>query len=145
MRKGCGVIVCAKEKRKATARNAVRSRRIKKPKTIPARYKPGFLAATDRRHSEAKIAQSALTQFVTALGGPEHISPQQLALCERATWLNFWCQRMEQDLLAGKAVDPGKYSQLVNSLLGTLKTIGIHRVAKPVRRLSEVIAEHAQQ
>lgn len=108
----------------------------RKPRAIPDRYKgPGFLALIDRRYRPAKAATVALGLFVQSLGGD--LSPQQMALAERATWLHVRLQEIEQAYLAGQGLDAPEYSQLTGTLLAVLKALGLKREARRVLTLKE--------
>jgi hypothetical protein len=119
--------------------------RGRKPRTVPTRYRPGWLADVDKRYAPARIAGSQLYELRTALGSEENLSPQQLALTERATWLHIRLQQLEREYLAGNGLDAGEYVQLIGAQTSVLRLLGLHRVAKRVPRALEYAASVAAQ
>jgi hypothetical protein len=117
----------------------------RKPRTMPDRYRPGWLMAVDRRFAPAKIAEAQLQALAEALGGVDELTPQQRALCERATWLHIRLQQMEQQYLAGEGLDAPEYTMLVGSLTSVFRLLGIHRRPRLLPRALDYAAQVAAQ
>lgn len=110
---------------------------------LPARFKPGFAWQLNRRSSLARELARELWDLWQDLGGLDSLSAQQRTLVERVVFLRRQILEHEQQALSG---DPGKltpneYAAAVNTLIGLLKSLGIERQARPVRRLADIIGE----
>jgi hypothetical protein len=76
---------------------------------------------------------------ISDLGGREHLSEAMLSLCHRAATLEVELERLEGQLSLGANVDLDAYSRVTNTLRRTLESIGLRRVAGPVR---STVLEH---
>ena len=116
-----------------------------------AALKPHGLAGIDGRSAVARVATDFRDELVDALGGAEHVSPQQSRLVELACVEHVIVRHcdgflLEQDTLLrgrGKAkrllpvlADRARHAAFLASLL---KDLGLERRAKPVRRASEIM------
>ena len=116
-----------------------------KPTDLPAKYRRRFPWDLDRRCAAVREVAADLVELWTALGGVESLSPQRLWLIERVVFLRRRMLAFETAVLNEDKLpfDYGAYSNLANVCQGHLRTLGLDRVAKPVRNLREVMDEKA--
>ncbi len=72
------------------------------------------------------------TEIATDLGGAEHISEGQRALCRRAAVLAAIVEDAEARWADGQSFDLPEYLSAVNSLRRILATIGLERRQPPI-------------
>jgi hypothetical protein len=119
-----------------------------KPTLLPARYRPLFAWALDRRSKPCREIAADQYELWQALGGVEGLSPQELAMVERIVFIRRRILDYESALLHNSTcgegntpkpvcMDHGVYTNHVNVLLGLLKALGIQRRQRPVKRLHE--------
>lgn len=115
------------------------------PTQLPARFRQGFPLALDRRCKAVREVAADLLTLWQDLGGHEALSAQQLWLCERVVFIRRRVLEFEAAALAGKDLpfEAGVYSNLANVLVGYLRTLGLERKARTVRRLADVMREGA--
>ena len=112
-----------------------------KPTALPDRYQRLFAWDLDRRCSAVREVAADLTELWQDLGGVEHLSAQKRWLCERVVFIRRRVLAYESDVMAGReaSMDAGTYSNHANVLQGYLRTLGLERSARPVKRLHEHI------
>jgi len=117
------------------------------PTTLPARYRPRFAWKLDRRCVAVRELASDLVELWQDLGGVESLSVMQLALCEPVVFIRRRVLEFESAMMAGKTppFEAGTYSNLANVLLGHLKTLGLERKARSVKRLADVMGKVVNQ
>jgi hypothetical protein len=122
-----------------------------RPTQLPARYRPLFAWALDRRAKPCREIAADQFELWQALGGVEGLSPQELAMVERIVFIRRRVLEYESALLHNSTcgesdakrpvcMDHGVYTNHVNVLLGLLKALGLGRRQRPVRRLHEHLA-----
>ena len=122
-----------------------------KPTALPARYRPLFPWSLDRRSKVVREVAADLVDLWQSLGGVDALSPQELAVCERITFLRRRIVAYESAVMHNNALQPGQeprplelthgeYSNHVNVLLGLLKSIGLGRRQRSVRSLRDVMS-----
>ncbi len=113
-----------------------------RPSELPARFTAGFAWDLDRRSQVAREVAADLWTLWQDLGGVEALSTQQLWLCERVVFIRRRVLAYETDVLAGRTptMDAGTYSNHANVLQGYLRTLGLERRARNVRRLADVMS-----
>jgi hypothetical protein len=120
------------------------------PTELPARYRTRFAWALDRRSKVVREIAADMVELWQDLGGHESLSKQQQWLCERVVFLRRRTLAYESALLHNQSkradepemplpMDAGTYSNHVNVLLGLLRTLGLERRSRPVRRLHHVM------
>jgi hypothetical protein len=109
--------------------------------TLPAKYGEDFVTRLDARYRLGREVHRRLQALMSDLGGEAALSHAQRSLCERATWLELAIQHEEMRLGSGSGIDIGPHTQLVNTLVGLYKTIGIKRAAREAR-LSDYLEAH---
>ena len=114
-----------------------------KTSELPERYSEDWLAKLDGRTAIARVIRDRLEDLQTDLGGRDQLSYQQRSLTKRAVWMECIIEQQEIALSRGEAVDQGKLTQAVNSLIGLLKTLGLERKAKDVPTLQQYLASRA--
>jgi hypothetical protein len=82
---------------------------------------------------------------VADLGGADLLSESQVSLIKRASALECELEAMEGRLSLGEAVDLDEFGRATNTLRRTLESLGLGRVPRAVKSLSEHIAEHYPQ
>ncbi len=102
----------------------------KKPKTMPARYRPGFMSRMDGREVVTQALQAAYDSILDDLG-EEEPSFLKCQLVERCCFLAWKLREIETGMILGKQSDEqlGRWIQMVNSLVGLSKTLGITKTA----------------
>jgi hypothetical protein len=130
------------------------------PTTLPARYVRGFPWRLDKRCAAARDVSAFLGQLWLDLGGVEGLSVQELALCERATFIRHRILAYESAVLhnslplelrgADKEDRPlpmtaGEYSNHANVLVGLLKSLGLKRRPRDVGDLQSYLRTEASK
>jgi len=114
---------------------------MSKPQDLPDRYTPDWLEKLDGRTRLAQVVNDRLQILTTDLGGFDSLSYQQRSLAKRAIWMEAVIEQQEAALARGEDVDQGKLTQAVNSLIGLLKTLGLHRKAREVPDLQSYLKQ----
>jgi hypothetical protein len=112
----------------------------KKPITVPASYRRGFMADLDNRFRLPRVLIARRDAYVEDHGGTESLSRAQGCLIDRAVYLEALINEMESVHASGGGIEHAVYGQTVNTLLGVLKALGLKRAAKAVPSLREYIA-----
>lgn len=100
--------------------------------------------AVDRRSAVSKDLIYYRDSFLSGLGGPDNVSPQQRVLIERAAVLTVKVKLLEGALLSGSPTFPDQtYLAYVGHLRRLLETIGLVRVAKHMGVI-DTTSPHAQ-
>lgn len=110
---------------------ATRKRKPRKPRSIPENFEPGFLAQLDQRSKVTIALRTNYDTIIDDLGGPDAVSHIKAGLVERFVWLHAVLQSLEHELVSSPEMQVellGKWSTLINSLLGLARTLGIERV-----------------
>ena len=100
-----------------------------KIRALPERYRPGFLQKIDARTALAVGLNTSFQRIVDDMGGLAALSHLQLALVERAVFLEFRLRQFEAAMLAGTAdpEDTGRWVQATNAYMGVARTLGLKR------------------
>ncbi len=114
-----------------------------KPTVVSGQFTPGFLADLDGRSVVARGLKANLDALMTDLGGEDMLSYQQQSLCERVVHLEALIRGMETGLARGEDIAPSSYAQMINSLVGLYRTLGIERRATEVVDLRQYLAERS--
>ena len=104
----------------------------KKPQTIPAKFKVGFLSSMDGRTDTAKALRANYEELVADIGGPDELGRVKRVLVERFVWLEAILQSIEHELVSGqidKGEALGRWIQAVAVLTGLAKVLGVERKA----------------
>ena len=118
-----------------------------KPKTVPAKFKSGFLAEMDGRTELTKALKANYQTIIDDLGGDEEISHIKNALIERFVWLEAFLHTLEQRMAAGElSTDEalGKWTQSVNALASLASKLGMNK-AKSGRWVETLMVAGAPQ
>jgi hypothetical protein len=98
--------------------------------TIPVRFQPRFWADADRRVALIRAIEGRVERLKLECGADSYAKQ---TLAERAIFLITCLETNELNALDGtKALDPGVHTQMLNSLCGILKVLGIDKQAKRV-------------
>jgi hypothetical protein len=113
-----------------------------KIKSLPTKYTSNVLCwDLDWRTPVGMRLAAEVLLLAQDLGGWESLSRQRQILVERAAYLRLQTAAYETAHMKGEALpfDAGTYSNKCNVLLGHLKTLGLDRIAKPVRSFAEAV------
>ncbi len=111
-----------------------------KPTLVTGQFTPGFLAALDGRTVVARGLKANLDALMIDLGGADALSYQQTSLCERVIHLEALIRGMEARLACGEDVAPASYAQMINSLVGLYRTLGIERRSSEMLDLRQYLS-----
>jgi hypothetical protein len=112
-------------------------------KTLPKKYKTGWLLELDKRTALAQVMLERYRAFTDDLGGADSLTYGQRSLVERALHLEYWLAQQERALMEGAEFDVGKWVQATNSLQGLINKLGLERQAKDVTSLKDYL--HARE
>jgi hypothetical protein len=87
-------------------------------------------ADLDRRTIAFRRLEDLVGEISSDLGGADRLSTGEKQLAQRAAVLCALAEDQEARYLAGKAIDPGQYTTLVNAQLRAFAAIGLKRVAR---------------
>ena len=119
--------------------------RERRRRDVPDAWHAGILSELDQRTGLARELHERLGALMNDLGGADALSYQQRVLCERAIFLELWCQREEAKLVkAGDVSAVAQWTQASNALAGLLAKLGLERRAKHVPTLSEYLKAQAE-
>ena len=107
--------------------------------SMPAKYEPDFERRIDKRTVVGAALLARLAAIQSDCGGVETLSHAKQSLCKRAVWIEAMIESHEQNLSNSLPIDAGSYTQLINSLLGIYRALGIERRQKPLRSLREIM------
>jgi hypothetical protein len=110
-----------------------------KKRAVPTQFRRGWLDELDGRLGLARDLRGRFDEIAADLGGIEALSYARRSLIERALWVEFWISQQERELVEGRDIDVGRYTQAVNALQGLFSRIGLDRVARRVPSLSEFL------
>lgn len=107
---------------------------------IPDKYAPDFIDRLDRRTILGRAVSDRFEAIATDCGGRDSLSHVKLGIVKRLVWMECLIEGIELQVAGGEPVDVGVYTQLVNSLLGLSRMLGLERKPKPVKGLHEYMA-----
>ena len=106
--------------------------RTTKKTGVPTKYTENFLADLDGRYTVARALKGRYLTLVADLGGFDALSYQQQSLCKRVIYLEAHIGTLEAELASNKTVNINAYTQMVNTLIGLLRAVGLERKTKDV-------------
>lgn len=95
----------------------------------------------DGRTLPARRYRSVCSEIASDIGG--NPSAGQWLIIQRAAGLTVQCELLDASILSGEAVDVAAYTTLTNSLVRTLKTLGLERRAKDISPAATIDAHAA--
>lgn len=95
----------------------------------------------DGRTRDVRLMKATLIQLCEDLGGADELSMQQRLLAGECAWQAARLRRMKEEHKHGGAFDDMRYSAILNSLLGMLRTLGIERKAKRAESFRDVVTK----
>jgi len=107
----------------------------KRTPTIPAEFEARFLEHLDGRSRVARIIRERLGAVADDQGGEDQMSYAKRSLLRRAIWLELVVERRETEAAEGLEIDMAAQTQMLNTLMGLWKSIGLERKAKPLETL----------
>jgi len=121
----------------------MRGQQTTKATEMPSQYEPGWIAKLDQRYTLGRAIKARLKASMTDLGGPESLSYQQRALCQRVVFMEGVLESHEAAFIRGRKIDTSSYVATINSLVGLLKALGLKRVAREAT-LQDVLRKDQQ-
>jgi hypothetical protein len=109
--------------------------------TLPGRFVPRFWDEADGRQMMVKEIKRRYEQLREDVGAASY---QKDLLAQRAIFISVQLETMEANAVEGKAFDAGRYTQMVNTLLGLLKALGLERYIKHAADLRTYLKEREQ-
>jgi hypothetical protein len=120
--------------------------RSNKPKALETRrFQRSFLQRLDARSKTALVLKGRLQQLMSDLGGAEHLSYQQIGLCERSIFVEARLIELEDEYAAGQGFDHSEHLALIQALNSIYQRLGVRRVAKPLPSALEYAALLAKE
>lgn len=116
--------------------------RQKKTNTLPARFKPHFLEDADGRIATVKELRRRIELLKTDTASDSY---QKDILCERAVFIACQLETQERAAIEGGEFHAGTYTQMVNALVGLLRSLGLRRQAKEVESLESYAAKKSRR
>jgi hypothetical protein len=108
--------------------------------TLPDSYSADWLQRLDKRTKVARAVLARIAELESDAGGVESLSAARRSLIRHAAWLDALIDSHELRLASGEQVDAGALTQLLNSLLGLYRLVGLERRPKRVQSLHEYLA-----
>jgi hypothetical protein len=119
---------------------------------LKARVTVRGLHAVDMRTAAAQGLIAWRNELLTALGGPENVSPQKMAVVDAVTRTRLYIDHADAWLMSQTSLVNGRKKSLVpvlkerqvlvDSLSRLLGQLGLERQQRPIKTLAEHIAEH---
>jgi len=123
-------------------RLAKRAERKKKQTTLPARFKPNFLDEADGRIATVKELRRRIDLLKVDTASDSY---QKDILCQRAVFIACQLETQERAAIEGGEFHPGTYTQMVNALVGLLRSLGLEKQAKEVESLEAYAAKKSRR
>jgi hypothetical protein len=94
----------------------------------------------DLRFRVPQLIAGQIEELISALGGADMVTPQQVLLVQRVAWAHRRLQEMEAQYAVGQGLDTPEWTTLTTTLVSCLRLLGLHRRAKPVESLHQYMA-----
>lgn len=107
---------------------------------LPTKFIPQFFNSVDGRCGVVKEIRRRYERLKRDTGITSY---QQEMLCQRAIFIGIQLETMECNAAEGKSFESNVYTQMVNTLTGLLKALGLNKV-KTVDALAEHLKQHEQ-
>jgi hypothetical protein len=114
---------------------AIRDRKNKQRVTLPERFVPQFWDEADGRCALVKEIRRRYESLKVDTGTESY---QKELICQRAIFITVQLETMERIAAETGRFNAGIYTQMVNTLIGLLKSLGLERKAKKVTLRSYV-------
>jgi len=112
----------------------------KKPVEIAKKFVPKFWEDIDQRCSIVREVRTRYANLIEQAGAD---SVQKTMLAQRAVFINIRLETMECEAAQGGAFDEGVYTQMVNTLTGLLKSLGLNRQQADATMNLKAYVKHA--
>jgi len=117
-----------------------KGQRSKKLAVIDRKRSRALRRGLDGRTAPVKLLRVTYDALCADLGGEDTLSVQQRMLAESAAWQSARLRHLQTVAVANGEYDDAKYSAVLNSLVGLLRNLGMARIAKNARSLTEALA-----
>jgi hypothetical protein len=104
--------------------------------TLPERFVPQFWDECDGRIAIIREIRRRVDLLKADCASDSY---QKSILCERAIFIACQLETQERAAIEKGQFDPGRYTQMVNALVGLLRSLGLERKARSVERLEEYV------
>jgi len=111
--------------------------RDRKTQTLPARFVPQFWGDADGRIAIIREIRRRVDLLKADTASDSY---QKDILCERAIFIACQLETQERAAIEKGRFDAGRYTQMVNALVGLLRSLGLERKAKKVDDLRSYVA-----
>jgi len=108
---------------------------------LAKQWTPHFLADADSRLSVVRTIRRRIETLKSHCNADSY---QKEVLCSRAVFVAVLIETLETKAMQGEPFEPGSYSQLVNTLTGLLKSLGLDRKLKRAGDLKSYLEEREE-
>lgn len=105
--------------------------------TLPERFVPQFWDECDGRIAVVREIRRRVELLKTDTASDSY---QKDILCERAIFISCQLETQERQAIEKGIFDSGRYTQMVNALVGLLRSLGLERRARKLDDLQGYIA-----
>ena len=107
---------------------------------VPNSFTPKFIEDLDHRYGIAKVLRQ---RYEVLCDDCQANSTQRDMLARRAVFMGVCLETQEHEAIETGELDVGKYTQMVNSLIGLLRTLGLEKKVKKAEDLNEYLKARA--
>ena len=113
-----------------------------KTKNLPARFTPQFWKEADCRLAVVKEIRRRVDRLKRDVASDSY---QKDILCERAIFIACQLETQERIAIERGTFDPGRYTQMVNAMVGLLRSLGLERRARRIEDLQSYVAKQGKK
>jgi len=110
--------------------------------TLPERFVPRFWDECDGRIAVVKEIRRRVDLLKTDTASDSY---QKDILCERAVFVCCQLETQERAAIETGKFDAGRYTQMVNALVGLLRSLGLERKARKLDDLQSYVAKQSRR
>lgn len=110
--------------------------------TLPERFVPQFWDECDGRIAIIREIRRRVDLLKADCASDSY---QKSILCERVIFIACQLETQERAAIEKGQFDPGRYTQMVNALVGLLRSLGLERKAKKAERLEEYVRRRDEE
>lgn len=123
-----------------SARRMRRDKRVALQRVIALENspEPQLAKALDLRTGPGKLFKEI---YPAILEQSPHLGIKGALVAEHVTWMHMMLQSIEVSFAKTGQIDITGYTQLNNSLVASLRLIGVNRVTRSAKTLDEIVAE----
>lgn len=110
--------------------------------TLPARFVPQFWDECDGRIAVVREIRRRVDLLKTDTASDSY---QKDMLCERVVFICCQLETQERAAIEKGQFDAGRYTQMVNALVGLLRSLGLERKAKKLDDLQSYVRSKSRR